>query len=155
MPPLIATNPANYGNVGSGLNKVWSAFGSFANRFAPFLNPTAYNAQFNANQAKIQREFASNEAQKNRDFQERMSNTAYSRAISDLKRNGLNPYLAFGAPASTPSGSAFSGSSASSSGGASAQMLSSVTGYALNQLNRIADEMKISVNDLYTLFVGR
>lgn len=50
--------------------------------------------------------FNSTEALVNREWQERMSNTAYQRAVKDMREAGLNPILAFqNGGASTPGGS--------------------------------------------------
>lgn len=55
--------------------------------------------------------FSAEEAQKNRDFQEYMSSTAFRRQMSDMRKAGLNPILAYQSAtgASTPAGSSASG----------------------------------------------
>ena len=71
---------------------------------------TAYNSA----EAAVNREFQSQEAATNRAWQERMANTAYQRAVEDLKKAGLNPVLAaLNGGAATGTGAQASGSQAS------------------------------------------
>lgn len=79
------------------------------------------------------REFSANEAEKARAWSERMSNTAYSRAIADLKKAGVNPYaIGLFGPASTPSaavGTAYAGSGYVGSSPTAAKGVSQLLGF--------------------------
>lgn len=99
-----------------GVGSPSSYYGTFAASMGSAFNKI-FDTDFgltnlgNAIDNAVNRDFNASQAQLNREFQTNMSNTAYQRAVKDMKLAGINPILAFssGAPsASTPSGSSTS-----------------------------------------------
>lgn len=98
--------------------------------------------------------FNANEAAKQRSFEERMSSTAYQRAVSDMKSAGLNPYLMYSSGsggASTPTGSSArssgNGSTSAGVGWRSLLGLVSLIGNSALTLKGLATKKAIAAAD--------
>lgn len=107
MADQIAANydAGGYALTEDGAGSPSSGFGRWWNN----ISGTTANNMFTASEAEKARAFNSAEAQKQRDFEMYMSNTAYQRGVSDMKAAGINPMVSAGAAqASTPQGSSAS-----------------------------------------------
>lgn len=85
----------------------------------------------------ISNAFSALEAQKSRDFSERMSNSAYQRAVADMKAAGINPSLAISQGGASTSSSASAGAS-SAHAGKSGQGLMTLLGALLGGAFKVA-----------------
>lgn len=119
-----------FGDVGRAfVDPIGTATGGSVLDYVPGVGDA--RAQERANEANIK------QAELNREFQERMSSTAYQRAMADMGQAGLNPMLAYQqGGASAPSGAQATVESASKTGLAS-KALEAYTGIN-TQLNENA-----------------
>lgn len=95
--------------AGSMLGPWGSVAGAAIGGLSSFFGGRESNKETAARQA-AQNAFNAEQAQKQMDFQERMSSSAYQRSMADMRAAGLNPILAYSkGGASSPGGAAASG----------------------------------------------
>lgn len=102
--------------AGSAAGGVASAGGGIIGSVLDWFNADKQRT-WATNENVLQRDFNAAEAQKQRDWEQYMSNTAYQRQVEDMRSAGINPGLVNGSGASAPGGAAASGGANASGSG--------------------------------------
>lgn len=88
-------------------------FWDYATPILTGMGAAAVTGMYNNYAVNKQNQFNAEEAERNRQYETQMSNTAYQRAYADMAAAGLNPHLAGGqGGASSPAGTAATGAQA-------------------------------------------
>lgn len=160
--PTQLPSPVNFAGGALGAlrnitNKPTSSMSALSKPTTSELDSHRMEADYNISSAREAMQFEAEEAQKNRDWQTEMSNTAHQRAMKDLEAAGLNPILAAQAGASTPSGGAASGHQAAVSNPKLGHQAIELNKFAISTAKEVAmewlDRTTVKPSDLLS-FLG-
>lgn len=159
--PSVDDYSGGYGNAPTGVDPVTSLASGGSSMFssaadilkggaALAASPAATGAlsyygtqqtnEMNKSIADAANVFNATQAQMNRDFQERMSNTSWSRGVADMERAGLNPMLAYAKGGATQPGGSSASAVVPNMGNAMAGAINS--SQAASSVNASVDKMR-------------